>query len=141
MNETLTIRCPHCGRPIYTQSATPGRTVRCSACRENIQLVELAVNTPHCSETASVGTAAILASGTRQTDPCAILCFAAGLMSIFFLPIVLMPVCYASGILSYYRLKENRRLKGQALRLIGWFFGTLSFLYLLWVYQIGPFHP
>jgi Sec-independent protein secretion pathway component TatC len=75
----------------------------------------------------------------RQTDVFAILCFATGMISIFLLPIVLMPACYICGIVSYYRLKENRNLKGQGLRITGWIFGTISFLYLLWLYQIGPF--
>ena len=75
----------------------------------------------------------------RRTDIFAILCFVTGLMSLLLLPIVLMPACYICGFVSYYRLKENKHLKGQALRIAGWIFGTLSFLYLLWLYGIGPF--
>lgn len=77
----------------------------------------------------------------RQTDMFAILCFATGLVSLMLLPIVLMPACYVCGIISYYRLKENKHLKGQALRIVGWVLGTVSFLYLLWLHQIGPFSP
>ena len=78
---------------------------------------------------------------TRQTDIFAILCFATGLISLLLLPILFMPACYVCGMVSYYRLKENKHLKGQALRIVGWVFGTLSFLYLLWLYEIGPFSP
>jgi hypothetical protein len=75
----------------------------------------------------------------RQTDVFAILCFASGLISLLLLPILFGPACYICGIVSYYRLKENRNLKGQGLRITGWIFGSISLLYLLWLYQNGPF--
>jgi len=76
---------------------------------------------------------------SRETDMFAVICFMSGLLSLLLLPIVLMPLCYITGTISYYRLKENPNLKGQGLRLIGWVLGSISFLYLLWVFQIGPF--
>jgi hypothetical protein len=75
----------------------------------------------------------------QQTDIFAILCFATGMISILLLPILFMPACYICGIVSYYRLKENPNLKGQRLRVTGWILGSISLLYLLWIYQIGPF--
>jgi membrane-bound metal-dependent hydrolase YbcI (DUF457 family) len=77
----------------------------------------------------------------RETDPFAFFCFLTGLNSLFFFPEVLVPVCYGCGIVSYYRLKGDRNLKGQGWRVTGWILGSLSCVFLRWKYQVGPFMP
>jgi hypothetical protein len=131
------------------ESGCPTGTRACPYCGETILLA--AKKCKHCGEFLD-GTKTRdppqtrvrkqeVAGQQRQTDIFAILCFATGIISIFVLPILFMPACYICGIVSYYRLKENPNLKGQGLRITGWIFGSISFLYVLWLYQIGPFHP
>jgi len=75
----------------------------------------------------------------KTTDPFAIICFASGMLGFFILPILLAAIGYISAIVSYYRLKENKNLKGSGLRIIGAILTTINILWLMYVYEIGFF--
>ncbi len=75
----------------------------------------------------------------QKTDPFAIISFAAGLGGFLILPILFVPIGYISGIVSYYRLKENKELKGKGLRIIGAILNSINILWLMFQYKIGPF--
>ena len=77
--------------------------------------------------------------GPKRTDIFAIICFASGMFSLMLLPLVMVPICYVSAIISYYRLREDPNLKGQWLRIVGAICGACSMLYLMWLFEIGPF--
>jgi len=73
----------------------------------------------------------------RKTDPVAIVSFAAGLVGFIIMPIIFVPIGYIASIHSYYRLKENKELKGSELRIIGAILTTINILWLMYQYQIG----
>lgn len=72
----------------------------------------------------------------QTTDIFAVLCFSTGMLSLVILPIVFAPACYITGIVSYYRLKDNPELKGRWLRLVGAIAGVISILWLLVQFQL-----
>jgi hypothetical protein len=74
-----------------------------------------------------------------KTDPFAIMTFAAGLGGFVILPILFIPVGFITGILSYYRLKENENLKGKGLRIAGWILTCINMLWLMYQFRIGIF--
>ena len=79
-------------------------------------------------------------NGTEQkTDPFAIIAFAAGLGGFIILPILFVPIGYIAAIVSYYRLKENKELKGSALRIIGAILTSINIIWLMYQYEVGPF--
>ncbi|NLR64761.1 hypothetical protein HGH92_10635 [Chitinophaga varians] len=75
----------------------------------------------------------------KKTDPFAIITFAAGLGGFAILPILFIPVGFISGIVSYYRLKENESLKGKGLRIAGWILTCINMLYLMYEFKFGIF--
>ncbi|SEA56514.1 hypothetical protein SAMN05443667_105270 [Flavobacterium gillisiae] len=75
----------------------------------------------------------------QKTDPFAIISFAAGLGGFVILPIIFVPVGYIAAIVSYYRLKDNKEMKGSTLRIIGGIFTTLNIFWLMYQYKIGFF--
>jgi hypothetical protein len=72
-------------------------------------------------------------------DDYGILCFAAGVVSLFFLPWVFMPACFLSGMASEFGPKRNYDFQGSGLRTIGMVLGTISLVWLLWTHQVGLF--
>jgi len=81
----------------------------------------------------------ILNETQQKTDPFAIISFAAGLGGFLILPILFVPIGYIAAIVSYYRLKENKELKGSGLRIIGGILTSVNILWLMYQYEIGPF--
>ncbi len=77
---------------------------------------------------------------STSTDPFAIISFAAGLGGFIILPILFVPVGYIASIVSYYRLKENKKLKGSGLRIIGAILTTANIFWLMYIYKIGIFN-
>jgi len=75
----------------------------------------------------------------QKTDPFAIISFAAGLGGFLILPILFVPIGYISAIVSYYRLKENKELKGSGLRIIGVILTTVNIFWLMYQYKVGFF--
>jgi tetratricopeptide (TPR) repeat protein/predicted RNA-binding Zn-ribbon protein involved in translation (DUF1610 family) len=131
-----------------TLASTPAapKTKACPMCGETI--LETAKKCKHCGEMIDSQSLAQANkskgkkgknSDKRTTDPLAIVCFATGMLSLLILPIVFAPICYITGIVSYYRLRENPDLKGRWLRITGALCGVLSILYLLYQFEIGPF--
>lgn len=127
------IPCPSCGVHFSFPKKLQGRTVKCRRCGGAIRIPQKAAGTD------SSGSAVLASNQPAKTDIFAILCLASGGLSLILLPLLLMPMCYICGIVSYYRLKENPSLKGQGLRVVGWILGSITFLYLLWLFEIGPF--
>ena len=151
------VACPHCGSQLVNDGTLAGRVVACPHCTGQFQMPGQ-VPTPHgFAPSSPVVTPSnpfdfnIQTSSTHRprsrsarqqsktTDIFALLCLMSGALSIFLIPIILMPICYICGFVSYYRLKEKPNLKGQGLRVTGWIFGSISLLYLLWIFRIGPF--
>ena len=81
----------------------------------------------------------ILNETEQKTDPFAIISFAAGLGGFIILPILFVPIGYIAAIVSYYRLKENKELKGSVLRIIGAILTSINIIWLMYQYEIGPF--
>lgn len=77
---------------------------------------------------------------TVKTDPYAILTFCTGLMGFMVLPLLFVPVCFIISILSYYRLKDNKSLKGNGLRLTGALINSANILYLYYSFKTGEFN-
>jgi hypothetical protein len=75
----------------------------------------------------------------QKTDPFAIVTFAAGLGGFVILPILFIPVGYIASMLSYYRLKENKELKGSGLRIFGAILTTINILWLMYQFKLGIF--
>ncbi len=75
----------------------------------------------------------------QKTDPFATISFAAGLGGFLILPIIFVPVGYISAIVSYFRLKENKELKGGGLRIAGAILTTANIFWLMYQYKIGFF--
>lgn len=73
---------------------------------------------------------------SRKTDIFAILAFATSLLGFLIFPIIFVPACYIFCIVSKYRLRENKHLKGTGLLICAWLFGVIELLYSL---KIGPF--
>ena len=71
----------------------------------------------------------------QETDMFAILCFSTGMLGFFFLPMVFVPICYISSIISYHRFKDNPNMSGKGLRITGSILGAISMLYLF--HQLG----
>ncbi len=133
--------CPHCRGQMVNDGTLNGQIVACPHCHGQFQMPGGAMPPIQANyATPAFGPATVSRTALKQkpeTDPFAFFCFLTGLISLAFFPEVLMPVCYGCGIVSYYRLKENHNLKGQGWRVTGWIFGSLSFLFLLWKYQVG----
>jgi len=155
-----TYQCPYCAGYVSDEGGLAGQVVMCPHCGGEMQLPRCATAIPldggHGSTSPSSGSGFpavdtgrtnLAASyrrkgyGKRQTDIYAIVCFASGLLGLFFLPELLTPVCYICAIVSHYRIKENRNLKGNGLRISGALMGIASMLFLFWKYQIGFFAP
>lgn len=77
---------------------------------------------------------------TVKTDPYAILTFCTGLIGFMVLPILFVPVCFFISILSYYRLKDNKSLKGNGLRLTGALINSVNILYLYYSFKTSEFN-
>ena len=77
---------------------------------------------------------------SKKTEPFAITTFAAGLGGFVILPILFIPIGFIASIISYYKLKENKSLKGKGLRFFGAILNAINLLYLMYQYQIGPFN-
>lgn len=75
-----------------------------------------------------------------KTDPYAIVTLATGLMGFMVFPILFVPVCYIFSLLSYYRLKDNKNLKGKGLRLTGAIINSINILYLYYTFKTGTFN-
>lgn len=75
----------------------------------------------------------------QKTDPFAIICFAAGMGGFLILPILFVPIGYIAAIVSYYRLKKNKELKGNGLRIIGAILNVINTFWLMYQFNIGPF--
>ncbi|MFT5283331.1 MAG: hypothetical protein ACI94Z_002174 [Yoonia sp.] len=75
----------------------------------------------------------------KKTDIAAVICFAAGLGGLLILPILFVPISYIAAIVSYYRLKENKELKGKGLRISGAILTSINILWLMYQYQFGFF--
>jgi hypothetical protein len=71
----------------------------------------------------------------KKTDIAAVICFAAGLGGVLFLPILFAPISYIAAIVSYYRLKENKELKGNGLRISGAVLTSINIIWLLYVFD------
>lgn len=69
-----------------------------------------------------------------KTDPFAIITFAAGIGGLLILPILFIPVGYICAIVSYYRMKEDKTLKGNGLRITGAILNSVNILYLLYMW-------
>ncbi len=67
----------------------------------------------------------------QKTDPFAIISFASGLGGFLILPIVFVPIGFITSIVSYYRLKENKELKGNRLRITGALANAANLLWLI----------
>ncbi|MFV8366205.1 zinc-ribbon domain-containing protein [Flavobacterium sp. XS1P27] len=75
----------------------------------------------------------------KTTDIFAIASFASGLGGFLILPILFVPIGYITSIISYYRLKENPKLNGKGLRIIGAILTTLNIFWLMYTFKIGFF--
>ena len=75
-----------------------------------------------------------------RTDPYAIVTFCTGLLGFMFLPLLFVPVCFIVSILSYYRLKDNKHLKGKGLRITGAIINSINILYLYYSFKTGTFN-
>lgn len=75
----------------------------------------------------------------QKTDPFAIVTFASGLGGFVILPILFIPIGYIASILSYYRLKENKELKGGGLRIFGAILTTINILWIMYQFKLGIF--
>lgn len=75
-----------------------------------------------------------------KTDPYAIVTLATGLMGFMVFPILFVPVCYIFSLLSYYRLRDNKNLKGKGLRLTGAIINSINILYLYYTFKTGTFN-
>jgi hypothetical protein len=75
----------------------------------------------------------------QKTDPFAIVTFAAGLGGFVILPILFIPIGYIASMLSYYRLKENKELKGNGLRISGAILTTVNILWFMYQFKLGIF--
>ena len=64
----------------------------------------------------------------EETDVFAIVTFASGILGLLILPIVFAPLTLVFGMISYYRLKENPRLRGKGLRFVGAICGAIALL-------------
>lgn len=72
----------------------------------------------------------------RTTDPFAVITFACGVGGFLIFPILFVPIGYISLMLSYYRIRENSKLKGETLRIIGGILLTINILWLIYQYKI-----
>ena len=68
----------------------------------------------------------------QNTDIFAILTYSTGILGLLILPVVFVPICFISGIISYYRIKENPSLRGNGLRAAGALFGAICILHMFY---------
>ena len=143
---TNLLNCPYCRGPIADDGSHAGQIVACPHCRQSIQLPHgpaylTGIPTPSLPRVYDYpATNFSRQYGPRQTDIAAVICFASGLLSLMILPILLVPVCYITNFVSYYRLRDNPQLKGNGLRITGMIFGLISLLYLFWIFELPPFN-
>lgn len=134
--------CPHCRGQMFDDGRLAGQVVCCPHCRNQVQMPYTPfmqspiINTFEPSASRSYRTYA-----PKHTDIFAVICFASGLLGLVIVPIVCAPICYISAIISYFRLRENRNLKGHGLRITGAIFGILQILFLMWQFEFGFFAP
>lgn len=76
-------------------------------------------------------------SQNPKTDIFAVICFSTGMLGIVILPLIFTPVAFISGVISYYRLRDNPALKGRGLRLTGAILASLSILWLLFQFHFS----
>lgn len=145
------VACPRCAKQLYDDGQLAGELVMCPHCTQQFRMPSLGIAqpppVPNTSELAIQATSSALprskASLTRYqrskrtTDPFAVACFISGVWGLLMLPIVFVPICVVSGMISYFRLKEDKRLKGHGWRIAGGIFGIISALWLMW--QLGAF--
>jgi hypothetical protein len=77
-----------------------------------------------------------LVDAQQKTDVFAIISLAAGAGGFIILPIIFAPIGFIASWVSYYRLKENKELKGNGLRIAGAILGGLNIAWLLHQYKI-----
>lgn len=80
-------------------------------------------------------------SEKKTTDIWAVVTFATALIGFMYLPLLFVPICFLSSIISYYRLKDNQNLTGKGLRLTGAIINSINILYLMYTFDLGPFNP
>ncbi|MEG1388634.1 MAG: hypothetical protein RSC72_15400 [Algoriella sp.] len=80
-------------------------------------------------------------SEKKSTDIWAVVTFATALIGFMYLPLLFVPICFISSIISYYRLKDNQNLTGKGLRLTGAIINSINILYLMYTFDLGPFNP
>lgn len=80
-------------------------------------------------------------SEKKSTDIWAVVTFATALIGFMYLPLLFVPICFLSSIISYYRLKDNQNLTGKGLRLTGAIINSINIIYLMYTFDLGPFNP
>lgn len=79
-------------------------------------------------------------SNHKSIDIFAIITFMTGLLGFIFLPIFFIPICFICTLVSHSRLKENKFLTGEGLRITGAIINVINIIYLIYSYTNGTFN-
>lgn len=123
------IFCPHCGKElVLPQHLIKQPILNCSNCEKKFP------NVTNKNYTESENDTSI--HEDRTTDIFAIIAFASGVGGFIILPILFIPVGYISALVSYYRIRENKNLEGESIRIFGAILTTINILWLMYQYRI-----
>ena len=124
-------------RRMYHQGIlTAETTVEWEGCTSPVQIHKL-LNAEQKFKNTSPENVAAVGDGLQRTDIFAVVCFATGMMGLVYAPEITIPIAYVTGIISYFRLKENPQLLGKGIRLTGAIAAVITLLGILYS-QSGP---
>jgi len=75
----------------------------------------------------------------KPYDVFAVISLIAGIGGFLILPILFIPIGYIASIVSYYRLRDNKRLQGGGFRVLGAILTTANIFWIMYQFKIGFF--
>lgn len=121
-----TVQCPHCGIELQNDQSTAGLEVQCGGCQNSLTMPPLLAIPVQIVQPQSLSSLRVNTNRPgrarhvqRKTDPVAMACAAASITGLCVFPLPFLAIAVFCLFVSFWRLNEDKSLKGGWLLFVG----------------------